>query len=156
MGRPTRLTPELARAIEERVCQRTPEERLANVCRAANSGDKEAIAFILGEGHIEIRGRSEKEAHFVFVWNDHRGERMGPEAWKWRKDILARDGFKCRRCGVSANLQAHHIHRWGKNPEKRFQLENGKTLCVSCHEKCHPRYAKLIRMGHELRNRGHE
>ena len=34
-------------------------------------------------------------------------------------------------------LVAHHIVEFSKDKEKRWELENGLTLCVTCHGKIH-------------------
>ncbi|PKN67334.1 MAG: hypothetical protein CVU57_03040 [Deltaproteobacteria bacterium HGW-Deltaproteobacteria-15] len=61
-----------------------------------------------------------------------------------RREVLRRDGYKCRECGWSheewnpsdpRHLELHHIvhHvKGGKNVEA-----NLKTLCTSCHDKTH-------------------
>lgn len=59
----------------------------------------------------------------------------------WAEAVKERDGWTCQRCGVSPPeiegrfIHAHHIKPriiGGKNT-----LENGKTLCNSCHPKEH-------------------
>lgn len=56
---------------------------------------------------------------------------------EWTNGVKARDGFKCMHCGCDdvGRLQAHHIVPWEQNVELRFVLENGITLCRSCHTK---------------------
>ena len=54
----------------------------------------------------------------------------------WSKAIKQRDG-KCLRCGSTHKLHAHHIERFIKNPEKRFDFSNGMTLCKTCHHEEH-------------------
>ncbi len=56
-----------------------------------------------------------------------------PELYQWRKRVLARDGFACQDCGARTNLEAHHIHPWSTHPDLRTELDNGQTLCRSCH-----------------------
>lgn len=57
------------------------------------------------------------------------------------RDVLARDGFKCRRCGSgksgAKSLHAHHVKPWAGNPALRFDAENAVTLCRSCHSWVH-------------------
>ena len=57
---------------------------------------------------------------------------------KWeetRQALFERDGFKCRFCGCTENLQGHHIlyHDEHGNPDF-FNLDNLITLCAPCHE----------------------
>jgi len=47
--------------------------------------------------------------------------------------VIERDGKQCLRCGTTENLQASHIFPKGKYPKMRFDVENIKILCFSCH-----------------------
>ena len=54
---------------------------------------------------------------------------------QWRKSIFLRDNFTCIKCGThGGKLQADHILPYCAFPESRFDLNNGRTLCVSCHK----------------------
>lgn len=64
-------------------------------------------------------------------------ERRSHKARWWRDAVKARDGQKCVDCGCTKGLHAHHIKSWKDHPELRFELSNGKTLCVRCHQKTH-------------------
>lgn len=63
--------------------------------------------------------------------------RRGKEHLQWALAVLKRDK-KCVRCGAIENLQAHHVEHWKTYPEKRYDVENGATLCVHCHHAQHP------------------
>lgn len=52
----------------------------------------------------------------------------------WSLDVKNRDG-KCKECGTEKNLTAHHIIPWKNDASKRFDLDNGITLCRSCHSR---------------------
>jgi 5-methylcytosine-specific restriction endonuclease McrA len=53
---------------------------------------------------------------------------------EWRTAVFRRDDYTCQACGVrGGRLNAHHIKRWSRHPELRYAVENGKTLCISCH-----------------------
>jgi predicted HNH restriction endonuclease len=66
---------------------------------------------------------------------ERRGERNSDKAKRWRYDVMARDGWICVHCGDDSggNLNAHHVLSWARHPEKRFDVDNGKTLCEPCH-----------------------
>jgi hypothetical protein len=65
--------------------------------------------------------------------NDKR--QSDPRYKKWRKAVLKRDGNKCMMPGCKSRykLQAHHIQRWADAFHLRFEVENGISLCKSCH-----------------------
>jgi len=54
----------------------------------------------------------------------------------WRNSIFKRDNYTCNDCKqIGGSLNAHHIKPFALYPKVRFDLDNGKTLCVPCHEK---------------------
>jgi ribosomal protein S27AE len=63
---------------------------------------------------------------FVFDRNDN-------AVHEWRKAVLLRDKRTCQRCGSKSKLHAHHIIRWTDCVELRADVDNGLTLCQTCH-----------------------
>jgi len=63
-------------------------------------------------------------------WND-------PAYAQWRKDIRKRDKSKCRwpGCNSKKRLEVHHIKKWQSHPALRYSINNGITLCKTCHQK---------------------
>lgn len=54
---------------------------------------------------------------------------------EWRDAVFKRDKWTCQRCGkIGCRLQAHHIMPYKKYPELRYDVDNGQTLCISCHK----------------------
>lgn len=55
--------------------------------------------------------------------------------------VLARDGYKCCRCGepkkARKSLHVHHLKPWAGNPSLRFDESNAVTLCRKCHQWVH-------------------
>lgn len=54
----------------------------------------------------------------------------------WSRKVRERDG-RCVSCGAIERLQAHHVLSWHKHTELRYDVSNGVTLCVRCHQKVH-------------------
>jgi len=77
-----------------------------------------------------------------------RNERATNEYISWRKSVFAKDHYTCQCCGATSGygrtilLHAHHIKNWKDNPDDRYDVENGITLCDECHYKFHSEYGK--------------
>ena len=80
--------------------------------------------------HRYIDGKSKERAA-------QRIKEMDGVAYReWRKQVFERDGYKCQHCPqVGGKLHADHIKPWSTHPELRYDVKNGRTLCVSCHRK---------------------
>lgn len=67
--------------------------------------------------------------------------RGSPEYKEWRKKVFERDKNTCVNCGVNSEkdkkviLQADHIKPFAFFPNLRFEVENGRVLCIPCHKK---------------------
>ena len=60
--------------------------------------------------------------------------RLSPEMKVWRKAVFARDEHTCRVCKKrGGDKHADHIQPFALFPELRFDVSNGRTLCVPCH-----------------------
>jgi 5-methylcytosine-specific restriction endonuclease McrA len=55
---------------------------------------------------------------------------------EWRLKVYKRDNFKCQmpNCKHKTRLQAHHIQKWSSASALRYDVNNGITLCRSCHD----------------------
>lgn len=70
-----------------------------------------------------------------------RRDMFNGELRKWRTSVYDRDQHTCRICGtIGGKLNAHHIFSWDKHEKHRFDVENGVTLCESCHKNFHSIY----------------
>lgn len=62
--------------------------------------------------------------------------RTSVEMRGWRNAVFARDGFTCQICGKhGGDLHADHIQPFALFPELRFEVTNGRALCIPCHRK---------------------
>lgn len=66
---------------------------------------------------------------------------MATNATNWSNTVKERDGYCCQSCGrvrdETTRIVAHHIVSRDVDPKLKLSLENGKTLCKSCHGKVH-------------------
>lgn len=76
-------------------------------------------------------------------------KRTSKEVAEWRNEVLARDSYKCVRCGSTDRLNVHHIQPWKDNPDLRIDVQNGITLCEQCHKDVHSLMSKLNRENEE-------
>jgi len=88
------------------------------------------------------------------AWNNNGGKfedryiRRMKEYIQWRSDIFERDNWTCQTCGKrGCYLEAHHVKQFitiikeyniesledARNCEELWQIENGVTLCLDCH-----------------------
>jgi len=79
--------------------------------------------------------------------------RNSEEFKQWRIKVFQRDCHTCQECGSNKSnaLQAHHIIPIRKDLTRIFDLNNGITLCQTCHgrtwwneEKFEEKYFKIV------------
>jgi len=52
----------------------------------------------------------------------------------WRRSVFERDDFCCVLCNKrGGEIQADHIKPFAEYPHLRFDIDNGRTLCLDCH-----------------------
>jgi len=85
---------------------------------------------ISGDGHWNWQGGKTDE---------NKKRRKSYETRQWRKAVFDRDNYTCvlckrRSCAEDhVYLQADHIKPWSTHPDLRWDIDNGRTLCVECH-----------------------
>lgn len=62
---------------------------------------------------------------------------------KWKLQVFYRDLFICQCCNSRKRMEAHHIKSFADYPELRFNVNNGVTLCNSCHMLLHKIFKKI-------------
>lgn len=77
--------------------------------------------------------------------DEHRVKTRGMFGYKkWSKEVRERDNHTCKICGKAKDdvgmMVAHHLDSYDTHEELRLDLDNGITLCNSCHNKFHNKY----------------
>lgn len=95
---------------------------------APNKGQK--MLAITGEKHPAWKGGITKISHKI---------RTSLEYKQWRQAVLERDNFTCVLCGYVSgkprDMRADHIKPFHLYPDLRFEVSNGRALCVPCDHK---------------------
>lgn len=56
----------------------------------------------------------------------------------WRTSVYKRDNYTCQDCNKrGGKLNAHHLNSFKFYPNERYNIENGITLCMTCHRLRH-------------------
>lgn len=91
-------------------------------CRSLSSARRQA-----GENSHRWQGGKTSEAMII---------RTSAKYSAWRMEVFKRDNYTCVLCGsYGNNLNADHIKPFSEYPELRLDVNNGRTLCFSCHTK---------------------
>lgn len=151
-------------------CRRTAVDRYCLYCGAKIKGTFSPSKIAAGQGkycskthaNLAMKGiiRSPKT---IYKPGDIRISGINGRSWKggvtsindkirksleykiWRKAVFERDNYLCIWGGKEHgnNLHADHIKPFAFYPELRFVIDNGRTLCKSCHIKT-PTYLKNV------------
>ena len=65
--------------------------------------------------------------------------RPSKENHLWRIACLERDDWQCQHCKATKKLNIHHIKSYKNHSKLRTIIENGITLCQTCHIMEHKR-----------------
>ena len=81
--------------------------------------------------------RYEGKAHPNYKSDSRREAKRGKHG-VWARSVISRDNGTCQKCGQrNVELHAHHIEPFADFPEKRWDINNGVTLCYKCHWDSH-------------------
>lgn len=70
----------------------------------------------------------------------NRYQLYGVNARNWSKEVYKRDFYRCVICQSRKDIEAHHLDSWDSHVESRFDINNGVTLCSTCHKNFHIKY----------------
>lgn len=116
--------------------------------RIKASGHRYKVKFQVGHGRKGVlshfwQGGKTSEARRIKQSHEYR---------QWRKAVFERDRYTCVFCGAkntkglgkTVELHPDHIKPQSQYPELRLDINNGRTLCASCHRKTDTYGIKLI------------
>ena len=67
---------------------------------------------------------------------EHERQRKSAAYREWRTAVFERDDYTCQGCGQhGGHLHADHVQPFALFPDLRFEVSNGRTLCVPCHKR---------------------
>lgn len=82
-----------------------------------------------------------------------RGARQNVEWRIWWETCVKRDNYTCRVClKKGCRLEIHHIKRWAKYPDLRYEISNGITLCKLCHHRVKNKEEKMENFFYNILN----
>lgn len=117
-------------ALADRTLSVVTRQKLSKIASARRLSDEHKTKIgdaIRGEKHWHWKGGV---TYPIFAL------RKTKEYRHWRNAILEQDNHQCTECATKdTRLDAHHIKSFTHFPELRFEVDNGITLCVSCHTK---------------------
>lgn len=91
----------------------------------------------LGKPNFKIRGSKSHRWKGGITPINHK-IRTSLEYINWRRKVFSRDNWTCQECGTrGGTLHAHHIKMFKDYPDIRVDVNNGITLCKTCHKKVH-------------------
>lgn len=140
------------REIERDVAKQYAKEAVSieTIAGSFNIG-RDSVVRILADRGIskwaigDIRDwRGEKSPRWRHDLTDEERDRRrdSNKQTAWRHEVYSRDQYKCQRCGDDrgGNLHAHHIEAYCEHKSKRWDINNGITLCEDCHKGFHSTY----------------
>lgn len=100
----------------------------------AKKGAKNGMYGVRGDKHPKWNAELTDEERMI--------KRAYPEYTEWRMQVFERDEYTCQICGDNkgGNLVAHHLNGYHWDKKARVDINNGVTLCESCHNDFHSIY----------------
>ena len=77
---------------------------------------------------------------------EERNGKRGYPIERWALAVKRRDNFTCQVCGSKEKLVAHHLNSYASAKDKRYDIENGVTMCRDCHTDFHTNFLENYRV----------
>ena len=130
-------SPEWKKNLSESLAGHVLSDETKRKISAAHKGKKLSIATRQKMSVIQKANREKNHLWKGGITAINQCIRTSLEYKLWRTAVFERDNYTCIWGGkVHGNkLQADHIKPFADYPELRFAIDNGRTLCESCHRK---------------------
>ena len=84
-------------------------------------------------------------------WNpaltdEERIKRRNNYTKSWASAVKKRDNFTCQVCGSTEKPVAHHLNSYASAKDRRYDIENGVTMCRDCHTDFHTNFLENYRV----------
>lgn len=131
------------------ICGKKLSRHAYTKCRECYTKEMSIKMSLLMSGRI-VSEETKQKMRVPHPWNQgekHRSWKGGitpinekirktREYMEWRHAVFVRDNYTCQECQKhGGNLHADHIKPFFLYPELRFDINNGRTLCIPCHRK---------------------
>ena len=129
--------------------------------RPSMTGDKHPKPMLGKKLSLEVRQKM-SNAHLLRREKNHLWKggitpinqqiRTSFEYKQWRNAVYKRDNYTCVWCGSkeSGRLNADHIKPFALYPDLRFDINNGRTLCIDCHKQTDSYLNRDIKISYHL------
>ena len=116
-----------------------PSRHLVNgAVRSCGCLGREAAAANGKRGGVKLTGAQSHLFKPDLTDEQRLSVRNVPELRKWTKAVYERDDYTCDVCRQKGGrLNAHHLDCWAEHPDKRYDIDNGITLCTDHHRQFH-------------------
>lgn len=118
-----------------RELKRTFEKGHLDLVPPESRGHSEETKRKISEHQRKNPRRGEANQNWRGGLRTERKRAMGQYPYKdWRTAVFTRDNWTCQCCGVRGGyLEADHIQPWCAFPDLRYDVDNGRTVCKTCH-----------------------
>jgi hypothetical protein len=135
------LTPtDISRSCRKKVWWKCKEGHQWQACVSSRSRHKSKCPTC---HTINTSGKNHYNYNPNLTDEDRINKRFTPEYNNWKENVFKKNNYICQICNNrGGDLNAHHLMGYNKYIELRFNLDNGITLCETCHDNFHHIYGR--------------
>lgn len=117
-----------------------PDDTLVTLSETNTESASRVLSFIVNDmnWYLQLNTKTVvlKQIYKKSITPKSSKNKRGFNQVAWASMVKLRDG-KCTECSSVYDLHAHHIKSYKDNESLRYDVNNGITLCGSCHRKWH-------------------